>query len=87
MEIKTVGVVGCGLMGSGIVELAAKNGYTVVVREVNDDFLKKGLGRVQGSMARGVEKGKLSAADRDAAWARIKGTTALQDLAGRTPFH
>lgn len=81
MEIKTVGVVGCGLMGSGIVELVAKNGYDVVVREINDDFLQQGLKRVQGSMARAVEKGKLSAADRDAAWARIKGTTNMADLA------
>jgi 3-hydroxybutyryl-CoA dehydrogenase len=82
MEIKTVGVVGCGLMGSGIVELVAKNGYAVVVREINDDFLKKGLDRIQGSMRRAVEKGKLSAADRDAAWGRIKGTTNMGDLTG-----
>lgn len=82
MDIKTVGVVGCGLMGSGIVELIAKNGYNVVVREINDDFLKKGLDRIKGSMARGVEKGKLSAADRDAAWGRIKGTTRMEELAG-----
>ncbi len=82
MEIKTVGVVGCGLMGSGIVELIAKNGYQVVVREINDDFLNKGLDRIKGSMARGVEKGKLSTADRDAAWARINGTTNMKDLAG-----
>lgn len=81
MEIKTVGVVGCGLMGSGIVELVAKNGYNVVVREINDDFLQQGLKRVQGSMARAVEKGKLSAADREAAWARIEGTTNMADLA------
>ncbi len=82
MEIKTVGVVGCGLMGSGIVELVAKNGYHVVVREINDDFLQKGLGRVQSSLGRAVEKGKLAAADRDAAWGRIKGTTNMNDLAG-----
>jgi 3-hydroxybutyryl-CoA dehydrogenase len=82
MEIKTVGVVGCGLMGSGIVELLAKNGYSVVVREINDDFLNKGLKRVSGSMARAVERGKLAAADRDAVWARVKGTTKLADLAG-----
>ena len=82
MEIKTVGIVGCGLMGSGIVELVAKNGYTVVVREINDDFLKKGLDRIQGSMGRAVDRGKLSAADRDAAWGRIKGTTRMADLAG-----
>ncbi len=81
MEIKTVGVVGCGLMGSGIVELVAKNGYNVVVREINDDFLRKGLDRIQGSMARAVERGKLAAADRDATMARIKGTTKMEDLA------
>ncbi|MBI5653973.1 MAG: 3-hydroxybutyryl-CoA dehydrogenase [Chloroflexi bacterium] len=81
MDIKTVGVVGCGLMGSGIVELIAKHGYTVIVREINDDFLAKGLARVQGSLARAVEKNKLSAADRDATLARIKGTTQMADLA------
>jgi 3-hydroxybutyryl-CoA dehydrogenase len=82
MEIKTVGVVGCGLMGSGIVELIAKNGYPVVVREINDDFLGKGLDRIKSSLARAVDRNKLSAADRDAAWARIKGTTDMADLAG-----
>ena len=82
MDIKTVGVVGCGLMGSGIVELIAKNGYQVVVREINDDFLNKGLDRIKGSMARAVDRKKLSAADRDATWARIKGTTNMADLAG-----
>lgn len=82
MEIKTVGIVGCGLMGSGIVELVAKTGYHVVVREINDEFLTKGLNRVTSSMARAVEKGKLSAAERDAAWARIQGTTNMADLAG-----
>jgi len=81
MAIKTVGVVGCGLMGSGIVEVIAKKNYNVIVREVNDDFLGKGLERIQKSMAKAVERNKLSATDRDAAWARVKGTTNLQDLA------
>lgn len=81
MAIKTVGVVGCGLMGSGIIEVIAKNGYSVVVREVNDDFLSKGLTRIQASMAKAVERNKMTAADRDAAQARIKGTTKIQDLA------
>jgi len=81
MEIKTVGVVGCGLMGSGIVELCAKGGYNVIVREINDDFLSKGLARIQNSMAGAVKRGKLTEADRDAAWARIKGTTNMADLA------
>ena len=80
MEIKRVGVVGCGLMGSGIVEVAARNGYDVVVREVNDDLLRAGLSRVEGSMRRGVERGKLAAADMDAARVRIRGTTTLGDL-------
>ncbi|MBI5032460.1 MAG: 3-hydroxybutyryl-CoA dehydrogenase [Chloroflexi bacterium] len=82
MEIKTVGVVGCGLMGSGIVELCAKGGYNVIVREINDDFLNKGLSRIQNSMAGAVKRGKLSEPDRDAAWGRIKGTTQMADLAG-----
>jgi 3-hydroxybutyryl-CoA dehydrogenase len=81
MEIKTVGVVGCGLMGSGIVELVAKNGYNVIVREINDDFLRKGLDRVQGSLGRAVDRNKLSAADRDATMGRIQGTTKMEDLA------
>jgi 3-hydroxybutyryl-CoA dehydrogenase len=80
MEIKRVGVVGCGLMGSGIVEVAARNGYDVVVREVSDDLLRAGLNRVEGSMRRGVDRGKLSAADMEAAQARIRGTTVLSDL-------
>lgn len=81
MAIKTVGVVGCGLMGSGIVEVIAKNGYSVIVREVNEDFLSKGLTRIKASMAKAVERNKMTAANRDAAQARIRGTTNLQDLA------
>jgi 3-hydroxybutyryl-CoA dehydrogenase len=81
MEIKKVGVVGCGLMGSGIVEVCARAGYEVVVREVNDEFLQKGLDRIKKSMSRGVQKGKLTQEDMDAAWGRIKGTTTLADMA------
>ncbi len=82
MAFEKVGVVGCGLMGSGIAEVSARAGFPVVVREVTDAFLQAGLGRIDRSMARGVERGKLTAADRDAARARIRGTTALEDLAG-----
>jgi 3-hydroxybutyryl-CoA dehydrogenase len=77
MTIKLVGVIGCGLMGSGIVEVCAKSGYEVIVMEVNEQFLNKGLERVKTSMAKAVERNKLMAADRDAAWGRIKGTTDL----------
>ncbi|NIP83223.1 MAG: 3-hydroxybutyryl-CoA dehydrogenase, partial [Gemmatimonadetes bacterium] len=82
MEINTVAVVGCGLMGSGIAEIAAKSGYTTLVREVDDELLEKGLGRIRKSMDRAVEKGKLEAGDRDAALDRLRGVTALEDLAG-----
>lgn len=81
MEIKKVAVIGCGLMGSGIAEVAAKSGYDTVVREVNDELLEKGLGRIRKSMDRAVDKGKLDAGDRDAAMDRITGTTSLEDLA------
>lgn len=78
--IKTIGVVGCGLMGAGIVELCARAGYNVVVREVSDELLHKGLKRVQGSMSKAVERSKLAQAEMDAANARIRGTLSLADL-------
>ncbi|HZQ09013.1 MAG TPA: 3-hydroxybutyryl-CoA dehydrogenase [Anaerolineae bacterium] len=80
MNVKTVGVVGCGLMGSGIVEVLAKNGYNVIVREVNDDFLQKGLARVHASTQKAVDRNKLTADARKEALTRIVGTTKLEDL-------
>ncbi|HKV45630.1 MAG TPA: 3-hydroxybutyryl-CoA dehydrogenase [bacterium] len=77
-----VGVIGCGLMGSGIAEVCARAGCQVMVREVSEDLLRRGLSRIDASMARGVERGKLADADRQAARGRIRGTTALRDLAG-----
>ena len=81
MDIKTVGVVGCGLMGRGIAEISAKAGYRTIVREVNDDLLQKGIAAIQKSMDRAVEKGKLDAGDRDAAMGRIEGTTSFDAFA------
>jgi len=80
MEIKKVGICGCGLMGSGIAEIASKAGMTVTIREVNDDFLKKGMGRIEKSLAKAVEKGKLDEAGKKAVLDNIKGTTRLDDL-------
>jgi 3-hydroxybutyryl-CoA dehydrogenase len=80
--IRRVGVVGCGLMGSGIVESVARAGYEVVVHELNDALLGRGLDRVGASMKRAVERGKLDAASSETARSRIRGTTALADLAG-----
>jgi 3-hydroxybutyryl-CoA dehydrogenase len=68
-------------MGSGIAEVCARSGYTTIVREINDDLLGKGRARIEKSMATGVERGKIAAADRDAALGRLTGTTRLEDLA------
>jgi 3-hydroxybutyryl-CoA dehydrogenase len=78
--IRRVGVVGCGLMGSGIAEVAARCGYDVVVREVTSALLERGLGRIDASMKRAVDRGKLEPSARDAARHHIRGTTSLTDL-------
>jgi 3-hydroxybutyryl-CoA dehydrogenase len=80
MEIKKVGVVGCGTMGSGIVQLCAQSGYQVVVSEINDQFLNKGLASIDKVLTRIVDKGKISQADKDATLGRIKGTTSTGDF-------
>lgn len=77
---KKVGVVGCGLMGAGIVEVAARAGFDVVVREAEQPFLERGLARVKTSLYTAAEKGKLAPEERDAAWGRIRGTLSLGDL-------
>jgi len=81
MAIRKVGVLGCGLMGSGIAEVAARAGFETVVREVEQGFLDKGMERIRGSLGRAVEKGKLDAGQRDATLARLQGTTDLAALA------
>ena len=81
MAIKKVGVLGCGLMGSGIAQIAAQAGYDVVVREVEQKFIDKGLSGIQKSLGKFVEKGKMQQADMDACVNRLKGTTSLEDLA------
>lgn len=78
MDIKTVGVVGCGLMGSGIAEVCARAGFTTIVREVNDNALRTGMERMARSLDTAVQRGKLSQPDRDAAYARIQPTTELR---------
>jgi 3-hydroxybutyryl-CoA dehydrogenase len=83
VAIQKVGVVGCGLMGSGIAEVAARSGFDVLVREVDDATLARGRKRIEGSLAKAVEKEKISAADRDAALARTSFTTDLEQLADR----
>jgi 3-hydroxybutyryl-CoA dehydrogenase len=80
-RIEKVGVLGAGLMGHGIAQVAAQSGYEVVVREVDDATLAKGLGKIDKQLARAVEKGKASQQDADAVRGRIAGTTDYGDLA------
>jgi 3-hydroxybutyryl-CoA dehydrogenase len=80
MAIEKVGVVGCGLMGSGIAQVAAQAGCQVTVREVSQQLIDKGLQGIDKNLARLVEKGALSAADRDQVRGRLRGTTNLDDL-------
>ncbi len=82
MTIRKVGVLGAGLMGSGIAEVAAKSGYETVVREVSDELGRKGISRIEVSLAKAVEKNKLAPPERDAARGRLSTTTDLADLAG-----
>jgi 3-hydroxybutyryl-CoA dehydrogenase len=72
---------GCGLMGSGIAQVAATAGYPTIVKEVADDFLKKGIAGIEKSLGRFVEKGTLTAEQRSETMARLKGTTKFEDLA------
>jgi 3-hydroxybutyryl-CoA dehydrogenase len=80
-EIKKVGVLGAGLMGHGIAQVAAQSGYEVVLREVDDATLAKGVGKIEKQLARAVEKGKSSQEDADAVRARITATTHYRELA------
>ena len=79
-EIKTVGVLGCGLMGSGIAQTAAASGFTTIVREVNDQLVEKGRSSITGSLGKLVEKGKLDAAARDRTLGNLRFTTKVADL-------
>jgi 3-hydroxybutyryl-CoA dehydrogenase len=81
-RIEKVGVLGAGLMGHGIAQVAAGAGYEVVLRELDEATLQKGLGKIEKQLARAVEKGKSSQEDADALRARINGTTHYRELAG-----
>ena len=80
MAIKTVGVLGCGLMGSGIAQISAAAGIRTIVLEVDDAVLKKGLARIDKFLTDGVARGKVNAADRETTLGNLRGTTAYADL-------
>lgn len=82
MAIKSVGVLGCGLMGGGIAQIAAQAGYKTIVREIDEATLQKGMKRIEGFLAKSVEKGKLTADKQGEILGNLRGTTKVQDLSG-----
>ena len=81
MAIETVGVVGCGLMGSGITQVCAQTGYRTLVREATDDLVNGGIGRIDSILSRSVSKGRMTVEEKTAVLGRITGTTDFDDLA------
>ena len=81
MEIKKVGVVGCGLMGGGIAQISAQSGYQVVVSEASEELLNKGLKAIDHFLTRAIEKGRMSEDDKKATLSRLKGTVDQKDFA------
>lgn len=80
MGISKVGVVGCGLMGSGIAQVAAVSGHITVVRELNDELLQRGLDKIRSSLDKLVGKGKMTEEQKDGALENLRGTTDLSEL-------
>jgi 3-hydroxybutyryl-CoA dehydrogenase len=81
MDIKTIGVVGAGQMGNGIAQVAAYSGFQVVMSDIADSFVQKGVATISKNLDRMVEKGKIPAQKKEEVMGRIKGTTQLQDMA------
>ncbi|MGB7573983.1 MAG: 3-hydroxybutyryl-CoA dehydrogenase [Thermodesulfobacteriota bacterium] len=81
MEIKTIGVVGAGQMGNGIAQVAAYSGLRVVMTDIADSFVQKGLGTISKNLDRMVEKAKIPSQKKDEVMGRIKGTIQVQDMA------
>jgi len=82
MEIRTFGVIGAGQMGNGIAQVAAMSGLNVIMNDIKDEFVEKGLANITKLLSKSVEKGKMTAADKDAVLGRIKKSVALSDMAG-----
>ena len=81
MEIKTIGVVGAGQMGNGIVQVAAQSGFSVVMSDIADSFVQKGLGTISKNLGKMVEKGKIPPQKKEEIMGRIKGTLQVRDMA------
>src|SRR5436853_2533613 len=81
MAIETIAVIGAGTMGHGIAQVAAQAGYAVVLHDVNDELVTRGLARIDDNLKKGIERGKLTEVARGAALSRIRTTTALEETA------
>jgi 3-hydroxybutyryl-CoA dehydrogenase len=82
MKIQRVGVLGCGLMGSGIAQVCAQAGYDTIVREIEQQFIDKGFGAIEKNLSRAVEKGRMTAEEKEKTWSLLQGTLDLKDLEG-----
>ncbi|MCX5814072.1 MAG: 3-hydroxyacyl-CoA dehydrogenase family protein [Proteobacteria bacterium] len=80
MEIKTIGVLGAGVMGNGIAQVAAQAGYNVILRDIEDRFVEGGIKNIDKFLSKSVEKGKMTADAKNELMGRIKGTTKMEDL-------
>ena len=80
MDIKKIGVIGAGAMGNGIAQMAAQIGCEVVLRDIKDEYVERGMKSIDRFLSKSVEKGKITAADKDAILGRIKGTTEMAQL-------
>ena len=80
MSIKVIGVLGAGAMGNGIAQVAAQAGYNVVMRDIEEKFVEKGLKSIDKFLAKSVEKGKITAEVKNSVMGKIKGTTKMEDL-------
>jgi len=80
MHIKLIGVVGCGVMGAGIAQLALQSGYDIIVREINQDFLDKGLAKINKGLDKLREKGALKKEEKNDLFKKLEGTTSFEDL-------
>src|SRR5688572_33343651 len=82
MAIKKIGVLGAGLMGAGVAQVAATGGYEVTLVDISDELIEKGLNGIEKSLGKFVEKGAITAAQKDGALQRLRGTAKLEDIAG-----
>jgi 3-hydroxybutyryl-CoA dehydrogenase len=80
MTIKKIGVIGAGQMGHGIALVSAQAGFDVILRDIEDEFVKKGINKIDKFLSRSIEKGKITESDKNKITSRIKGTTKIEDL-------